>query len=107
MSTLLERYRSIDSEIKELEALKKELREQIGTLKEGITTIDEDYYIEVVPNRRFDARLAKSLLSDEEYAKILKTAPDSTLARSVLSPQDYEVLMAVNGQKWTIRERKD
>lgn len=107
MSTLLKRYQEVDAEIKALEALKKELRQEIGDLNLGVTTIDEDFYITVTENKRFDASLAKSLLTEDEYARVCKSVPDGTLVKRELGINTYEELRTVQGQVWTIKERND
>lgn len=104
---LLQRWNELGLEIKALTEKREEIRKAIGDLPLGPGIIDDDYRIIVTETRRFSPKLAKDLLTDEEYAKILVTKPDSALAKRKLSPEDYEALMAVSGQTWTAKERND
>ena len=104
----LEKYVAIDHEIKRLEAKKDELRASIGELEiGGANVVDDNYRISVSPNRRFDPVLAKKLMTEDDFKRILKTSPDVNLAKRIVSPEKLEEMYKTTGQKWSIVERDD
>ena len=104
----LEKYVAIDHEIKRLEEQKKELRASIGELEVGgANVVDDNYRLVVSENRRFDPVLAKKLLSEEDFKRILKTSPDVNLAKRIVFPEKLEEMYKTTGQKWLIVERDD
>ncbi len=77
----------------------KQYETEIDTIaKEHFAKRAVDTYVEgpfkviVGRNARFDASLAKQLLSDEEYNSILETKPSGTKAKALLSPVEYQML---------------
>lgn len=105
--TLLESYQEVDEKIKALTKLKKDLREKIGDLQLGNTIINDHYRLVVTETRSFSPALAQKMLTEQEYAKILKAVPSLDLAKKTLAPQDLDTLYEVKGQTWTIKERDD
>ena len=74
----------------------KALESEVATLKQkhfGNLEIDNytegDFLVSVQRNARFDPALATKVLSVEEYAQVLTTKPDATLAKDVLSPARF------------------
>jgi hypothetical protein len=78
----------IDALEEEADALKKEFfaKRDVDTYPEG------PFKVVVGRNARFDPALAKALLSEDEYAKILETKPSGTKAKALLSPVEYQML---------------
>lgn len=107
MATLLQRYLAVDQEIKNLEAIKKDLRAEIGELGLGSTPIDENYRMAVSATRKFDPSVAKDLLSEDDYKRILKTTPDVTLAKRVVAPEVLDLMYKTTGETWKIVKRDD
>jgi hypothetical protein len=77
----------------------KQFEDEIDTLsKEHFAKRSVDTYVEgpfkviVGRNARFDASLAKQLLTEEEYNSILETKPSGTKAKAVLAPVEYQML---------------
>lgn len=66
-----------------------------------------DFIVRVNRTRRFDPALAKRNLSPEAYAKTLVTKPDSTLAKKVLSEDDYRASQREFGFTVRIEEVTD
>lgn len=107
MSTLLEQYLKVDQEVKTLEALKNQLREQIGDLPLGPVPINDDFRFAVTETRRFDPAVAKDLMTEDEYKRSLKTTLDGSLVKQVVSPEVYNLMMTVSGQTWKVVKRDD
>lgn len=106
--TPLEKYVAIDHEIKRLEARKKELRADIGELEVGGANVaDDNYRVSVSNTRKFSPVLAKKLLSEEDFKRILKVSPDVNLAKRIVSPEKLDEMYEVTGQTWKVIERDD
>lgn len=107
MATLLQRYHVVDQEIKALEKIKKDLRTEIGELGIGSVPIDDDYRMSVTATRKFDPAIAKDLLSEDDYQRILKTTPDITLAKRVMAPEILDLAYVTTGETWKVVKRDD
>lgn len=56
------------------------------------------FILQVTPTVRFDPALAERVLTKKEFASILKTKPDSALAKAMLGPDTYKATQKVYGQ---------
>jgi len=84
----------IKAQIKLLEEDYKETMKSLGDL-EFRKYPAGGYILEVQHNRAFSPKLAKELLSKEEYASILAAPkPDPAKAKALVGAEDYELLMA-------------
>ena len=95
-----------------LKAQIKDLTEEVDLILNAIgpnvgTYDGGDYTLQVTPNVRFNAAEAKKNLTPEQYASILKSAPDSKLAKAVLDPEDYIKAQATVGVVRKIVETLD
>lgn len=77
----------------------KEMTEEADALaRQFFAKREQDSYEEgpfkvvVGRNARFDAGLAKKILSEEEYNSILETKPSGTKAKDLLAPAVYRSL---------------
>jgi hypothetical protein len=61
-----------------------------------------DFILKVEPNRRFDASTAKRNLSEDVYTSILVPTPNSTLAKKVLTEDQYRAAQKDYGIKRSI-----
>lgn len=59
--------------------------------------ISGDYIISVTPTVRFDPATAERNLKPDEFQKILKTVPDSRLAKAVLGEARYKTTQKTYG----------
>lgn len=91
----LDRARMLKAEAKALTEEADEILADLGA--EADQYIGGDYVLNVYPNRRFDAGLARKNLPPERYAAILKEAPNSALAKAVLTEEEYAASQRVNG----------
>lgn len=64
-------------------------------------------YVGITTNIRFDAKVAKEVLTSTEYAAILKAKPDATLARELLSEKRYLQVCKNHGNKAEVRTATD
>lgn len=87
-----------------LENAKKELKRRFRTPG---SLIRGNVYLEVSSNRRFDPKLARSVLSDEEYRAILVPKPDPARARDILTEARYGEVCKDHGNKLEIRSVTD
>lgn len=69
--------------------------------------LNGNVYLEVSTNRRFDANLAKSVLTSQEYTAILRPKPDANLAKEVLTEDRYALICKDHGNKMEIRTATD
>lgn len=69
--------------------------------------LNGNVYVEVSSNQRFDAATAKSVLTDQEYASILKPKPDAARAREILTEDRYKAVCKDHGNKMEIRSATD
>lgn len=103
---LIDKIGKISDQIKELEAQKKELIDQLGPL-EYDTYAGKDYRLVVEVNRRFDAGTAKTSLTKKQYESILKLTPDNALAKATLTPEQYAKCQRVFAPKKTFKRYED
>ncbi len=87
-----------------LDNAKKELKRRFRTPG---PLIRGNVYLEVSSNRRFDPKLARSVLSDEEYRAILVPKPDPARARDILTEARYGEVCKDHGNKLAIRSVTD
>lgn len=85
---LSETIKSLDSEIKAYQS-KLEMGLQVSD--------DGEYVVDVKPTVRFDAATAKEILTDELYDMICEKKPTSTLAKRVLTGEEYDDCQKVVG----------
>lgn len=74
---------------KEFEAQADALATEFFRKRELGDYVEGDFKVSVQRNARFDAGLAKQVLSEEQFAEILVTRPDSNKAKEVLPPVLY------------------
>lgn len=71
-------------------AMVEEADELLAEHTEYGKVVEGDYILSVTETKRFDAGLAKKHLSAAKFKKILKSAPDSKMARAFLDEDDLE-----------------
>lgn len=82
------------------DAKKAELREAVG-----VGNFETDAYaVKITSNRRFDAKLAKAVLTDEELAQVSEMTPVAAKVR-VLYPELYDELCAEGQLRVTIEPK--
>jgi len=104
-----------DAELSAYGRQKKAERELAAKLEEDAKTelkrrkphpdlyIYGDTALSVTTNQRFDGKLAKKVLTSQEYAAILKLKPDAELAREILDEARYKEICKDHGNKIEIR----
>ena len=86
----------------------KAMLEEADALAAQFSSREQDTYVEgdlrvvVGRNARFNAALAKKVLTPEQYESILDIAPSGTLAKEVLPPAVYKETQKVSANKVTI-----
>lgn len=110
MSTTPTSTSTLERDMREVYLLRRSAAADLARADEILSryTFDEDtafsagdFIVRVNRTRRFDAGLAKKNLTPEQYAATLVTKPDSTLAKKVLSEDDYRASQREYG--WTIK----
>jgi len=92
----------------EKRALAKELEIEATELLDSLGDLPIDNYVaghwilKVQPNRRFDPVIAKKNLTEEQYEAILVPTPNSTVAKRILSGDDYALAQREYAPKRTI-----
>lgn len=92
----------------EKRARAKELEIEANDLLDSLGDLPIDNYVaghwilKVQPNKRFDPVIAKKNLTPEQYEAILIPTPNSTLAKRVLSGDDYALAQREYAPKRTI-----
>ena len=98
--------------------------DQINDLKEKISDLEEErdalshgvplgthaagkWRVDVTPTKRFDGALAEQVLSTRLFNEICKKTPNASLAKKVLTGEQYTCCQKVSGQKLTVKEIKD
>lgn len=71
------------------------------------TYVEGDLRVIVGRNARFNAALAKKVLTKEQYESILDIVPSGTLAKEVLPPAVYKETQKVSDNKVTIELPKE
>ena len=103
----LEQIVRVQEQLKDAEDKVKELKSELDAL-----TIDlefgayatDTHEIKYVPVRRFDAATAEKVLSKTAFSKILEKKPSSTLAKRVLTGDQYEQCQREAGTRMTVKE---
>lgn len=93
---------AIRAQIKELEAEAKDLTDSIKNGLDADTYAVGPFKVDLVPNRRFDPKMAEKMLTEGQLRKVTKRVVDSALLKAHypdLFPQaqrDYGVRVLVN-----------
>lgn len=91
----------------------KAMLEEADELAAHFSSREQDTYVEgpfrvvVGRNARFNAALAKQVLTPEQYESILDIVPSGTLAKEVLPPAVYKETQKVSTNKVTIELPKE
>ena len=93
---IVARIYALRASIKEAEAEVKDLVASLGDLPEG-SYVAGDYLVKATPTKRFDPATAKRNLTDREFKGILKSVPDSALAKAKLDEETYALCQKVYG----------
>jgi len=83
--TVAHAYR-LGKEIKALEEERENLLGSLGDLSERNYPAG-DFILQVTRTKRFDEATAKRNLTSDEFTRILKLKPDSTLAKAILGDE--------------------
>lgn len=102
----IQRAAMLKAQAKELEIEANELLDSLGDLPID-NYVAGRYILKVQPNRRFDPVVAKKNLTPEQYEAILVPTPNSTVAKRLLSGDDYAKAQREYAPKRTIVSVED
>lgn len=102
---MMARYYELNEQKKQIEAQLAQLKAQMNITEPGIFEVNDEIVLEAIPNKRFDAARAATVLTPEELASISILTPNSALAKQKLSGDRYAEIQSTNGVSLTWRQK--
>lgn len=99
---LIRELYEVRAEIKSAEEREKEILAELNLKPKKDRFVSGDYLVDTTPTVRFNAELAKSVLTKKEWESILRPAPQSTIAKA-LYPEKYARMQKTSGVTVTVK----
>ncbi len=104
--------RNLEQKLTRIDNLRRVIQAYQEELKAAESSLDElevgqyatgSYILKIQENRRFDPAIAKRVLAPDVYNSLCRYVPDTKVAKTELSGNDYRACQKVSGRRIIVK----